>query len=562
MADDPAERVSPHDLAAERAVLGAVLIDGDVYATASAIVEPETYYRRAHGEIWRAIVALRTRGEPADLVTVCGELGRAGLLEDVGGPAYVAALIDGVPRATNVEYYARTVRDMAALRAIDAEAAAIVAQVHAGDDPAEIVETAAARLDGIRTRLAGGGLTSRRAVALTPASTMSIAAVRYLWSPMMSLGAFGLLGGREGIGKTILAYTLAALVTRGQLVGDLQGYPRAVIISATEDSWEHTIVPRLMAAGADLALVYRVDVRLASGADGTLSLPLDVAELRRVIDEVGAALVILDPLLSRLDAALDSHKDASARLALEPLARLASDTGACVLGLIHVNKSTSNDPLTMLMASRAFAAVARFVLFAMADPNDEGRRLLGLAKNNLGRSDVPTLSYRIVGHLVGHSETGDVWTGKLEWLGESDQSIRDAVSSATDTGDRTATAEAADWLVDFLGDNGGAADSAEVKRAGAKAGHSADALKRARQRLRITALSVGFPRRTVWKLSEQQSEQPAHQSPPTAPTAPTGDISKELTNYSVGAVGAVGAVGGDVKAAAPTGREDCDAHRV
>ena len=88
-----------------------------------------------------------------------------------------------------------------------------------------------------------------------------------------------------------------------------------------------------------------------------------------------------------------------------------------------------------------------------------------MVKNNLGPCDVPTLAFRVVGHRV----TGDVWTGKVEWLGESTSSIREAVVDVASTGDRTATAEAADWLLDYLTAAGGTADSAAVKRAGPSA---------------------------------------------------------------------------------------------
>ena len=74
--------------------------------------------------------------------------------------------------------------------------------------------------------------------------------------------------------------------------------------------------------------------------------------------EADAAAIVLDPLLSRFDSALDTHKDAEACWALEPLITLAAATETCVLGLIHVNKSASGGPLTLLMA-RAFGAVAR-----------------------------------------------------------------------------------------------------------------------------------------------------------------------------------------------------------
>ena len=172
-----------------------------------------------------------------------------------------------------------------------------------------------------------------------------------------------------------------------------------------------------------------------------------------------------------------------------------------MLGLIHVNKSTSTDPLNTLMASRAFAAVARSVLFVMTDPDDENIRLLGIAKSNLGRIDVPTRSFQIVPACVGQTAEGDVWTGKLEWLGESTQSIREATeAAAATTGDRTATSEAADWLHDYLTSEGGRADWADIKREGAKAGHSKDALRRAKNTITVTSTTTGFPRRAFWAL--------------------------------------------------------------
>jgi hypothetical protein len=340
-----------------------------------------------------------------------------------------------------------------------------------------------------------------RTVHLTRASTIVMRPVRWLWTNLLALGAFALLGGREGIGKSICAYTVAAYITRGTLPGACFGTPRAVIVAATEDSWEHTIVPRLMAADADLERVYRVDVVTADAVDTALSLPRDMAAVGRAVRDVDAALIILDPLLSRLEGTIDTHKDADVRRALEPLASLADSTLATVLGLIHVNKSASTDPLNTLMASRAFAAVARSVLFVMTDPEDEKIRLLGLAKSNLGRIDVPTRSFRIEPACVAHTAEGDVWTGKLEWLGESTRSIREATEAAAATsGDRSATSEAGDWLQDYLTSQGGRADWADIKREGAKAGHRKDALRRSKNALGITSTTAGFPRRAFWAL--------------------------------------------------------------
>ena len=138
----------------------------------------------------------------------------------------------------------------------------------------------------------------------------------------------------------------------------------------------------------------------------------------------------------------------------------------------------------------------------MLDPDAEAVRLLGQPKNNLGRTDLPTLTFRINGVLVAHAPGGEpIWTGKLEWGGETDRSIGDAIQAATSGGDRTATSEAAEWLTDFLlTQPNHTAESAAIKAAGRKAGHSADTLKRARTKLGVGSDARGFPRRRPWAL--------------------------------------------------------------
>ncbi len=363
-----------------------------------------------------------------------------------------------------------------------------------------------------------------RRLILTPASAIPPRPTKWLWEERTPLAELTLLGGREGVGKTIFGYTFAADVTRGRLKGACFGTGRAVIVAATEDSWEQTIVPRLMAADADLTQVFRIDVITSDDVHASLSLPRDLAALKLHILETRAVLLLADPLLSRVDAALDTHKDSEVRQALEPLVALAHETQVSIIGLIHVNKGTSNDALTMLMGSRAFTAVARAVLFVMADPDDEGLRLIGQAKNNLGRSDLPTLAFRIQAALVAKTVEGPVWTGQLVWQdGEATRSIRDALDAVADhAGDRTATSEAADWLQDFLVSRGGECDSATAKKEGSRAGHSIDAVKRARKKLGIASDSRDFPRKTYWSMPVGATTQGGASTAPTAPTAPTG----------------------------------------
>ena len=111
-----AERTLPHNLEAERSVLGAILVHNDAFNLAAQIIDSRDFYRDAHRRIFDKMVGLNERHDAIDFVTLKEALARSGELEEVGGPAYVASLADGVPRATNVEYYARIVKEKATLR--------------------------------------------------------------------------------------------------------------------------------------------------------------------------------------------------------------------------------------------------------------------------------------------------------------------------------------------------------------------------------------------------------------------------------------------------------------
>ena len=113
------ERPLPHNLEAEKAVLGAVLIHSTQINLAVELgIASQDFYRHAHQQIFDKMVSLSERNEVIDLVTLKEELNRAGNLNEVGGPAYIAALVDGVPKSTNVEYYAKIVKEKAILRSL------------------------------------------------------------------------------------------------------------------------------------------------------------------------------------------------------------------------------------------------------------------------------------------------------------------------------------------------------------------------------------------------------------------------------------------------------------
>ena len=111
----------PQDLDAEEAVLGAMMINEQAVLTVSDVIrDPGDFYREAHGTVFRAILALLTRSEPIDAVTVSDELERMGKLEDVGGRGFIFGLSSSVTVAANAKSHAQIVRDVAIMRRVAA----------------------------------------------------------------------------------------------------------------------------------------------------------------------------------------------------------------------------------------------------------------------------------------------------------------------------------------------------------------------------------------------------------------------------------------------------------
>jgi replicative DNA helicase len=116
--DETFERVPPQDLAAEQCVLGGMLLSKRAIAEVLETTEPEDFYRPQHETIFRAIVDLYGRNEPADPITVSNHLRELGLLDKIGGAAYLNVCVSAVPTAANAEYYADIVRSCAIRRRI------------------------------------------------------------------------------------------------------------------------------------------------------------------------------------------------------------------------------------------------------------------------------------------------------------------------------------------------------------------------------------------------------------------------------------------------------------
>ena len=131
-------KLPPQNVEAEQSVLGGILIENDAINKVTEIVTPDDFYRDAHRKIYNALINLTERDEPADLVTLTNELRKQNQLDSIGGASYIASLIDSVPTAANIEYYARIVKEKGILRKLIQTSTEIITQSYEDRSDVEI----------------------------------------------------------------------------------------------------------------------------------------------------------------------------------------------------------------------------------------------------------------------------------------------------------------------------------------------------------------------------------------------------------------------------------------
>lgn len=141
-----AERVPPHSIEAEMAVLGSVLIDNSTYPVITEHLTEEAFYKQAHQKIFRAMVQLSQKNEAIDVLTLSEELKRMGAFQAIGGPAYLTQIMDNVHTAANAEHYVRVVFDRFLLRRLVSISGEISSRAMQGSEDAREVLDEAERL--------------------------------------------------------------------------------------------------------------------------------------------------------------------------------------------------------------------------------------------------------------------------------------------------------------------------------------------------------------------------------------------------------------------------------
>jgi replicative DNA helicase len=127
-ADFSSHKLPPQHIEAEQSVLGGILIENEAINRVTEILDADDFYRDAHRKIFNALINLSERDEPADLITLTNELRKIDQLDSIGGASYLASLIDSVPTAANIEYYAKIVKEKAILRKLIQTSTEIITQ--------------------------------------------------------------------------------------------------------------------------------------------------------------------------------------------------------------------------------------------------------------------------------------------------------------------------------------------------------------------------------------------------------------------------------------------------
>jgi replicative DNA helicase len=269
-----AERSLPHNLEAERSVLGAILVHNDAFNLAVQVIDSGDFYRDAHRRVFEKMIALNERAQAIDFVTLKEELSRSGELDEVGGPAYIASLADGVPRATNVEYYARIVKEKSTLRALIAAAGKILTNAYEADQESDLIldEAESAIFAVAEDRLKAGFISMRDLVKESyPKIELAFEQKRLITGvptgfvdlDEMTRGLQGgdliIVAARPSMGKTSLVLNMA------QYIAALQEY--TVGFFSLEMSKESLFI-RMLTSEAQID-----SHRLMSGAVGTKDYP-------------------------------------------------------------------------------------------------------------------------------------------------------------------------------------------------------------------------------------------------------------------------------------------------
>jgi len=419
------ERPLPHNLDAERGVLGAILLDFHALYSSLEFVRPEDFFLDQHRRIYERMIALGESRRAIDLLMLADDLERRGELEAAGGAAYLARLLDGVPRISNVEHYARIVREKALLRGLIHVTEAIQQQALMGEEGAEeTLDRAESLIFGLAEQRIGSGLVGVKEVVRENYERIERIASEGKRVTGLSTGYTQLdnltsglqpaeliiLAARPALGKTSLALNIAEHVVLAE--------KKPVAIFSLEMSKESLLL-RLLGSRARLNMhkfrtgnLGREDIRsigVAAAELGEAPLWMDDsgsvtvmeigAKARRLAREKGLSLVIVDYLQLIAVRGRFSNRNEEVGSISRGLKGLAKELKVPVMVLSQLTRAPEREErrpqLADLRESGAIEQDADVVLFIHRPhfykpdlPEEERRKAeLAVAKQRNGPTD-------------------------------------------------------------------------------------------------------------------------------------------------------------------------------
>lgn len=280
-----------------------------------------------------------------------------------------------------------------------------------------------------------GNLQNSRRPKFVSMATVESQEPQWLWENRIPLGGITLLEGDPGHGKSTLTDDLVARLTSGRAMPlsaceEQPGSGDGALLLRGEESLRAVVRPRLEAAGANLRRI------LAIGGRDRLCLPQDLDVLRQGVAEVGAKLIVIDPLPQFVETSLNSS--AATQRALGPLAALAEELNIAIVLVRHLGKSGSRNSIYRGLGSVSIIGLARSALMVASDPgsDDKHQHILALNKSNL--ASAKSISYR-----TAKTATGAI---TVEWLGTTSHSAQ-ALSVGSD---RVVECSELERAMDFL----------------------------------------------------------------------------------------------------------------
>ena len=350
---------------------------------------------------------------------------------------------------------------------------------------------------------------------------VEVKAVEWLWADRVPRGNLSIIFGNGGCGKSHISLGMIACVTSGKAFPDGQSPVKggAILISG-EDVLADTVVPRLIAAGADTSKVVTIGV-VGEKVFTLHDLPILESHLEQFQDETGVSpvLVVIDPISSFLGKT-DSYKDSEVRGLLTPLQKLAERYNVAIVIVAHVNKGRGLRATAKLSGSVAFNNASRSSFYCGEISPDSGRYAMTHAKCNCAKLQ-DSLSYRIEREFVR-----GIPTTKLVWDGVSDLTADDIARG--EELPESKRDDCADWLKDTL--SKGAVASDTIFAEGGKEGYSKSTIFRAKKdmgaAIKVSRRGYGADGIWVWSLNPGQGQ--AEQR--TA--KPIGDKGEDILDFS------------------------------